>query len=86
MLELKTAIYGQQYATKGTDTGTILVFGDVAMYPGEAINLHLSITSHFYYTTRRNQRSDLNALRISSAKACGCSHAAKCPPFSILLK
>jgi hypothetical protein len=30
-------------------------------------------------------RSDLKPTRISSEKSCGCSHAAKCPPFSTLL-
>jgi hypothetical protein len=26
-------------------------------------------------------RSDLNPARTSSEKSCGCSQAAKCPPF-----
>jgi hypothetical protein len=32
-----------------------------------------------------NQRSDLNAARISSAKISGSSHAAKCPPLGASL-
>ena len=40
-------------------------------------------------TTRRRPlrylRSDLKPARTSSEKSCGCSQAAKCPPFSTLL-
>jgi hypothetical protein len=32
-----------------------------------------------------DQRSDLNAARISSLKSCGCSQAAKWPPLSTSL-
>ncbi len=31
-------------------------------------------------------RNDLNAARRSDTKSCGCSHAAKWPPLSSLLK
>src|SRR2546425_7165232 len=32
-----------------------------------------------------SDRSDLKPARTSSEKSCGCSQAAKCPPFSTLL-
>jgi hypothetical protein len=34
----------------------------------------------------RYARSDLKPTRSSSVSSFGCSHAAKCPPFSSLLK
>ena len=33
----------------------------------------------------RYPRSDLKPARTSSENSCGCSQAAKCPPFSSLL-
>ena len=48
--------------------------------PSCFMNNEAALPNHAADFTARD-RSDLKPTRISSERNCGCSHAAKCPPF-----
>src|SRR5215467_263465 len=50
------------------------------------LNCEGSGTAHSSFAFEERYRSDLKPSRKSSDKSCGCSHAAKCPPLSCVLK
>ena len=45
------------------------------------LNCEGSGIAHLLLSCEEPYRSDLKPARISSEKSCGCSQAAKCPPF-----